>query len=108
MFAQGLEGYTDDRLAEGAGWVSFDAASITCPVTVLHDGSDRMVDVLHARHTAAIIPHARLRVFDEGGHFSILTQVVPTVRGPKSGLYKGKCVNADGSGGSVMGTRVEP
>ncbi len=31
MFAYGLEGYTDDRLADGAGWVSFDVASIRCP-----------------------------------------------------------------------------
>jgi hypothetical protein len=28
MFAQGLEGYTDDRLADGAGWITFDVASI--------------------------------------------------------------------------------
>jgi hypothetical protein len=26
MFAQGLEGYADDRLADGAGWITFDVA----------------------------------------------------------------------------------
>jgi len=41
MFAHGLQGYTDDRLADGAGWVTFDVRSVQCPVTVLHGGSDR-------------------------------------------------------------------
>jgi pimeloyl-ACP methyl ester carboxylesterase len=36
MFTHGLQGYTDDRLADGAGWVTFDVRSIRCPVTVLH------------------------------------------------------------------------
>jgi len=42
MFAQGLEGYTDDRLADGGGWVTFDVTTITCPVTILHGEMDRM------------------------------------------------------------------
>ena len=55
MFVQGLEGYADDdRLADGAGWGTFDVASIRCPVTVLH--------------------------FDDLGHFSITTKVVPAIR----------------------------
>jgi pimeloyl-ACP methyl ester carboxylesterase len=80
MFAQGLEGYADDRLADGGGWVSFDAAAIQCPVTVLHGASDRIVDVIHARHTAELIPGAGLAVFDDLGHFSITTKVVPAIR----------------------------
>jgi pimeloyl-ACP methyl ester carboxylesterase len=79
MFAHGLEGYTDDRLADGAGWVSFDVTSIQCPVTVLHGGSDRMVDVSHARHTAELVPGAELVIFDDLGHFSIVTKVVPAI-----------------------------
>jgi pimeloyl-ACP methyl ester carboxylesterase len=79
MFAHGLEGYTDDRLADGAGWVSFDVTSIQCPVTVLHGGSDRMVDVIHARHTAELVPGAELVIFDDLGHFSIVTKVVPAI-----------------------------
>ena len=79
MFAHGLEGYTDDRLADGAGWVTFDVKSIQCPVTVLHGGSDRMVDVIHAHHTAEVVPGARLVVFDDHGHFSIVTKVVPAI-----------------------------
>ena len=79
MFAYGLEGYTDDRLADGAGWVTFDVRSIRCPVTVLHGGSDRMVDVIHAHHTAEIVPDAELAVFADHGHFSIVTEVVPAI-----------------------------
>ena len=80
MFACGLHGYTDDRLADGAGWVTFDVKSIQCPVTVfLHGGSDRMVDVIHAHHTAEVVPGAKLAVFDDHGHFSIVTQVVPAI-----------------------------
>ena len=63
MFAQGIEGYADDRLADGAGWITFDVASIRCPVTVLHGISDRMVDVIHAHHTAELIPGANLVIF---------------------------------------------
>jgi pimeloyl-ACP methyl ester carboxylesterase len=79
MFAHGLEGYTDDRLADGPGWVSFDVTSIQCPVAVLHGGSDRMVDVIHARHTAELVPGAELAIFDDLGHLSIVTKVVPTL-----------------------------
>jgi pimeloyl-ACP methyl ester carboxylesterase len=87
MFAHGLEGYTDDRLADGAGWVTFDVTSIQCPVTVLHGGSDRMVDVIHARHTAELVPGAELVIVDDLGHFSIVTQVVPAI----VGLLRGQC-----------------
>lgn len=64
---------------DGAGWVTFDVTSIQCPVTVLHGGSDRMVDVIHAHHTAAVVPAAELVVFDDLGHFSIVTKVVPAI-----------------------------
>jgi pimeloyl-ACP methyl ester carboxylesterase len=79
MFAHGLEGYTDDRLADGVGWVTFDVRSIQCPVTVLHGRSDRVVDVIHAYHTVEVVPGAELAVFDDLGHFSILTKVVPAI-----------------------------
>jgi pimeloyl-ACP methyl ester carboxylesterase len=79
MFAQGLEGFTDDRLADGPGWVSFDVTAIRCPVTVLHGRADRIVDVIHAYHTADLIPGAELQVFDALGHFSITTKVVPAI-----------------------------
>ena len=39
-----------------------------------------MVDVIHARHTAEFIPGANLAIFDDLGHFSIVTKVVPAIR----------------------------
>jgi len=78
-FAHGLEGYADDRIADGPGWTTFDVADITCPVTVLHGAADIIADPIHARHTAAIVPHAQLRIVDDLGHFSIEDQLVPTV-----------------------------
>ena len=79
MFAQGLEGYTDDRLADGVGWSSFDVSNVRCPVTVLHGASDRMVDITHARHTAEILPGARITIIDGLGHFSIIPHIIPAI-----------------------------
>lgn len=79
MFAQGLAGYTDDRLADGPGWVTFDVADITCPVIVLHGAADVIADAVNARHTAAIVPGAELRVVDDLGHFSIQDRLVPAI-----------------------------
>jgi pimeloyl-ACP methyl ester carboxylesterase len=76
MFAHGLEGYTDDRIAEGPGWISFDVGSIRCPLIVLHGADDVIADVVHARNNAAIIPGAELRLIDGLGHFSIQDELV--------------------------------
>jgi pimeloyl-ACP methyl ester carboxylesterase len=75
MFACGVQGYTDDRLADGVGWVSFDVRSVRCPVLVLHGALDTIVPVAQARHTASIVPDAGLRVVDDQGHLSIVTEV---------------------------------
>lgn len=75
-FAQGVVGYADDRLADGPGWGSFDVTAVRCPVAVIHGGSDTIVPVAHAHHTASIVPGARLQVFDDLGHFSILGEVI--------------------------------
>ncbi len=80
IFAQGVAGYADDRLADGPGWGSFDVSAIRCPVVVLHGGSDSIVPVAHAHHTAGLVPGARLRVFGDLGHFSIAQEVVGAVR----------------------------
>lgn len=79
MVAQGLAGYTDDRLSDGLGWVTFDVADITRPVIVLHGARDLICDPIHARHTAAIVPNAELRIVDDLGHLSIEDQIVPTI-----------------------------
>jgi pimeloyl-ACP methyl ester carboxylesterase len=80
MFAQGLDGYADDRIADGPGWVSFDVAAVACPVVVLHGEADVICDPIHARHTASIVPGAQLRLVPDLGHFSIVDEVVPTLR----------------------------
>jgi pimeloyl-ACP methyl ester carboxylesterase len=81
MFAHGVAGYTDDRLADGPGWGSFDVAAIRCPVTVIHGGRDTIVPVAHAHYTARIVPGAKLVIFPELGHFSIAAEIVGAVRG---------------------------
>jgi pimeloyl-ACP methyl ester carboxylesterase len=80
MFAHGVAGYTDDRLADGPGWGSFDVSKVTCPVVVLHGGSDSIAPVALAHHTAKIVPGASLRIFPELGHFSIVQEVLGVVR----------------------------
>ncbi len=79
MFAHGVEGYTDDRLADGAGWTTFDVRHITSPAIVLHGGADVIVEPVHARHTAAIVPGAELHMVGDCGHFSIQDHLVPAV-----------------------------
>jgi pimeloyl-ACP methyl ester carboxylesterase len=79
MFSQGLEGYVDDRLADGQGWVSFDVSRISCPVAVLHGTHDTLVPVAQARYTQGLVPGARLELREGLGHFSILTEVVPAL-----------------------------
>lgn len=75
----GVQGYTDDRLADGPGWGSFDVGAISRPVFVVHGGADTMVPVAHARHTASVVPGARLQVHDDDGHLSVIRHAVPTL-----------------------------
>lgn len=79
MFAWGVQGYTDDRLADGAGWETFDVTDVACPVTVVHGEADRVVDVSHAHHTASILQDAHLELHPELGHLSVVARVVPTI-----------------------------
>jgi len=76
MFAPGVGGYVDDRLADGPGWGSFDVGAVRCPVIVLHGKADSICPVAHAHHTAAIVPGARLELHDDLGHFSIIGKTV--------------------------------
>jgi pimeloyl-ACP methyl ester carboxylesterase len=80
MFRFGVQGFTDDRLADGVGWETFDVGCIQCPTIVLHGAADPMVPPAQAEYTAGLIPGAVLRVVPELGHFSISDQVVPVLR----------------------------
>ena len=80
-FTHGVQGYVDDRLADGPnrGWDSFDVSRVQCPVILLHGEQDRLVPPAHARHTAELVPQADLRIFPEHGHLSILREVLPAI-----------------------------
>jgi pimeloyl-ACP methyl ester carboxylesterase len=75
-FAWSVQGYTDDRLADGVGWGSFDIGAVTCPVIIVHGESDTIVPVLAAHHTASLVPGAQLRLYPDLGHLSIAEPVL--------------------------------
>ena len=75
MFAWGMQGYTDDRIADGAGWGGFDVSAVRCPVIVAHGDADAIVPVETAHVTAETIPGAQLRIFERDGHFSIVRHI---------------------------------
>ena len=79
MFAHGVVGYVDDRLADGVGWGSFDVAAVRAPTIVLHGREDSIVDVAQAAHTAFLVPGARLDVVDGLAHLSIVLKVPETL-----------------------------
>jgi pimeloyl-ACP methyl ester carboxylesterase len=78
-FAWGVQGYADDRIADGAGWGELDLAAVTCPVTIVHGTDDRLVDVRVAHHNHELLPHAELRIVEGLGHFSIGREAVPAL-----------------------------
>jgi pimeloyl-ACP methyl ester carboxylesterase len=61
-------------VVQGRPW-SFDAGAIGAPVWVLHGEADTLVPVTHARHTARIVPCARLVTRAGQGHLSILPEI---------------------------------
>jgi len=82
MFAHGVVGYVDDRLADGVGWGSFDVGAVRAPTIVLHGREDSIVDVAQASHTASIVPGARLEVVDGLAHLSIVLRIPETLTAP--------------------------
>jgi pimeloyl-ACP methyl ester carboxylesterase len=77
-FENGVEGYVDDRLADGpaTGWGSFDIDDVAAPVIILHGEDDLLLPASQARHTAAIVKDSELRVVPGHGHLTILREVV--------------------------------
>jgi pimeloyl-ACP methyl ester carboxylesterase len=69
-FVQGMAGYTHDMQAEARRW-SFDPGTIAAPCTVYHGEQDTIVPIAHARHTAELIPRARLVTWTDDGHVSV-------------------------------------
>jgi pimeloyl-ACP methyl ester carboxylesterase len=79
MFTCGVQGYADDRIADGVGWGSFDPSVVVAPTVVLHGDVDPLVPVAHAGHTAAMVPDATTRIVPGQGHLSIMGEIVPTL-----------------------------
>ena len=79
MFAQGVVGYVDDRLADGPGWGSFEVAAVKCAVLVIHGEQDTIVPEAHARYTASIVPGAQLKLLPEHGHLSVAMEAPAAV-----------------------------
>jgi pimeloyl-ACP methyl ester carboxylesterase len=77
LFAWGVEGYVDDRIADRDGWTTFDVSSVTCPVVVLHGTADVILPADHARHTADLVPAAALHLRPGQGHFSVQDDILP-------------------------------
>jgi pimeloyl-ACP methyl ester carboxylesterase len=72
-FRQGVVGYAHDIWVQGRAW-SFDSATITCSVILVHGEDDRLVPIAHSRHTASLIPGAELRVVPGVGHLSLVDE----------------------------------
>ena len=76
-FRQGVTGYAHDITVQGRAW-TFDPASITAPVIVVHGELDRLVPITHSFHTADLIPGSEMRAFPDRGHLS-LTEELPAL-----------------------------
>jgi pimeloyl-ACP methyl ester carboxylesterase len=81
MFTWGVQGYADDRLADGPGWGSFDVEAVRCPVVVLHGEADTVCPVMNAFATAEVVPNAELHITTADGHFSIVRHVPGVLAG---------------------------
>jgi pimeloyl-ACP methyl ester carboxylesterase len=73
-FRQGVGGYAQDIVVLGRPW-RFDTNAIVAPVWILHGEADTLVPVTQARHTAEMIPRARLLTLPDHGHFSIGSEI---------------------------------
>lgn len=67
----GPGGLIDDDLANVAPW-GFDPARITVPVLLTHGAADRMVPATHSEWLSRACPTARLRLYPNEGHISVL------------------------------------
>jgi len=65
------DGWVDDDFAFFGDW-GFELSQIAAPVTIWQGGEDKIIPVAHAEWLAANIPGARLRLYPEEGHISLL------------------------------------
>jgi pimeloyl-ACP methyl ester carboxylesterase len=72
-FRQGGRGVGEDLALLFRPW-PFDPAAIRVPVLFFHGTSDRTVSLAAARGVARTVPGARLEIFEQEGHFSLLAR----------------------------------
>ena len=73
-FRQGVGGFAQDITVQGRPW-SFDPGAIATPVNVLHGEADTLVPISHGRHTAELIPTAKLTTWPDHGHLSMIAEI---------------------------------
>lgn len=72
--AQGAVGLLEDNLVEIRPW-GFDVGEIVVPVSIWQGAHDLMVPYGHGRWLAGQIPTARVHLFDDEGHVSLLSRL---------------------------------
>lgn len=73
-FRQGVVGYAQDITVQGRPW-AFDPGTIGVPVVALHGEADTVISTVHSRHTADLVPGAKLDLRPADGHLSIMARI---------------------------------